>query len=129
MQQFSLAQNGRIFESAEGASDGPRFYARHGNIIELSPIPEQDTTLNLIYVRRLVKFTDDADTDEILTNYPNIYIYAAMVEAGPFIVDDKMAARWRAYYQEEVDKLNELSEDSEWDGPLKQIQSLGTDTP
>ena len=129
LQQASLQSSGRMLESASGASGVPTQYARYGSVLELTPVPESTTTLEIVYVQRLAKFVDPTDTDEILTTYPNIYIYAAMTEAGPFIVDDKMAGRWRAYYKEEVDRLNELSEDAEWDGPLKQIQNLGIMTP
>lgn len=129
LQQRTLQQNGRVIQNAGGSTGTPGGYAIYGGVMEITPSPADTTEVDIIYTQRLAKFTNPTDTDAILTTYPNIYIYAAMVEAGPFIVDDKMAARWRSYYQEEVARLNDLNEDAEWDGPLKQIINLGTDTP
>lgn len=130
LQQTSLVGNTQVLEQYDGATAAPRYYARYGSIIELTPTPETATTLEIVYKKRFTEFSADVDTDEVLTSYPNIYIYASMLEASPFIMDDKRAVMWKAYYDDEVMKLNALNDDSEWSGaPLQINPSLGVDTP
>lgn len=129
LQQKSLAQNSQVYETASGATGSPLYYARYGNSIELSPTPDASTTLEIVYKQRLAALVNDTDTDELLTNHLNIYIYGAMLEASPFLMDDKRAQVWGGLYENEVKRINDFAEDAEWSGSPMQITNLGTDTP
>ena len=130
LQQHSLVQNAQVFEELQGSSGSPLYYAIYNNsTLEITPTPESSVDLQIIYQQRLAAFTLDADTDAILTQFPNIYIYASMLEAAPFIQDDDQIAKWGKFYQGEVDSLNKYSEDAQWSGAPMQIKSLGTSTP
>jgi hypothetical protein len=130
LQLNSLVQNSQIYEGAGGATADPLYYARYGFTLELAPPPSADNTLSLIVKKRLVEFVEDTDTDDILTNYPNIYLYAAMLEASVFVEDSERITTWKAYYDDEVFKLNEDAEDQLWSGAPMQIKpSMGVDTP
>lgn len=50
--------------------------------------------------------TNDTDTDWILTNAPNVYVYASLLEAAPFIGDDPRIAIWLNLYRSTVAGLN-----------------------
>lgn len=129
VQQNSLFQNSQMLEAYNGSTSTPYYYARYGKKLELTPTPESDTTLEVVYRKLIANFTSDTDTDDILTNYPNIYIYASMIEASPFIMDDTRTDTWGSLYKEEVIKINEIGYRSEWSGAPMQIKSLGVDTP
>ena len=126
LQQRSLAGNSQVLDNG-GATGEPVFYARYGNVIELTPVPSASTTLNIIYKKRFTAFSLDADTDDVLTYTPNIYIYGAMLEAMPFLKDAN--APWQEMYMGEVSRLNDLAYNSQWSGGPMQITNLGTDTP
>jgi len=125
--QKSLTQNDQVYESAGGGSDTPIWYARYGTTLELSPIPAEDIDIEIIYSAKFTEFVNDTDTDDLLTDYPNIYIYAAMVEAMPFLKDQ--TKKWDEMYMGEVSRLNDLAYDDEWSGAPLQITNLGVDTP
>ena len=129
LQQHSLFNNSQIFESYSGSTSAPYYYARYGNTLELSPIPESNTTIDIIYKKKLSGLSDDTDTDAILTNYPNVYIYATMLEATPFLVDDERIDVWGNLYKEEINSINEKSADFEWSGAPLMMKNLGVDTP
>ena len=127
--QRSLVQNSQVLETTDGATAAPLFYARYGDILELTPIPESATTLEIIYKARLASFVDDTDTDFLLTNYPNIYVYASMLEAMPFLIADQRVGIWRDFYKEEVTRINEIAFKEEWSGAPIRISNLGVNTP
>lgn len=110
-------------------SGQPCNYAVYGKQIELQPTPETDYTLEVLYNYRPTLFSADADTNDLLDRCPNIYVYAAMVEAEPFRHGEERSQMWESYYQAEVDKLNEEAEDLRFSGGPLQIYNLGVDTP
>lgn len=110
--------------NAGGSTGNPRLYARYADKFLLSPIPGSEIALPVLYASRLLNFSDDSDTDDLLTNNPNIYIYAAMLEALPFLVDKNPI--WREAYGAEVSGLNAQAEEARWSGgPIGINTSLG----
>jgi hypothetical protein len=66
------------------------------------------------YYQWFEAFADDADTNWLLTNYPDIYLSASMVEAVSFINGDP--SLWAARYQAGLNKLKVAEADMT--GPL-----------
>jgi hypothetical protein len=124
--QRTLVGNTAVLDNG-GATGSPSSYARYGNILELTPIPDSDTTLEIVYRQRIAEFTEDTDTDTLLTVSPNIYIYGAMLEAMPFLSDPSQV--WQSMYIGEVSRLNEIAYTSEWSGSPLEILNLGMETP
>ena len=97
-----------------GATGIPEYYARHADRFYFSPIPSEILSLPVLYLSRFTNFTADADTDDLLTNHPNVYVYATMLEALPFLVDAKNT--WKDLYAMEVATLNNLAQETRWSG-------------
>lgn len=127
LMQLSPAQMDVL--NSQIVSGEPTSYALYGNQIELQPTPESSATLEIVYQYRLAALSADTDTNDILTNYPNIYVYATMLEATPFIQADERAGMWHEYYKEERDRINDIGEDRRLSGSPLQIYNLGTSTP
>ena len=58
----------------------------------------------MTYWKRLDLATDA--TNDILTNYPNLYVYTAAIHAAPFINDDKRIQTWATLAKTTMDSLN-----------------------
>ena len=58
------------------------------------------------YYQAFDTLTADADTNWVLTNAPGIYLYAALIESSPFLVDMTMFNGWLAMYKSQVASLN-----------------------
>jgi hypothetical protein len=56
----------------------PVAYTIEANSLKISP--ESNATANLLYYRRLATPTADADTNDILTRYPGVYLFGTQVE-------------------------------------------------
>ena len=71
----------------------PQFYSLKGRAIFFEPAATEKT-VTLEYYKRLIVFTQDSDTDDILTFYPQLYLHAAVAEGHLFVqdLDDYQAA-------------------------------------
>lgn len=110
-------------------TDTPYNYAIYGDQIELQPTPGEDLTIEIIYQYRPALMTENTDENDLLTRNPNIFIYAAMLEATPFIQGDERVGMWREYYEAELVQLNTEADDRELSGGPLQIMKLGVSTP
>lgn len=58
------------------------------------PSPDGTYSLAVEYRPALVAFSADADTDTVLTNWPDLYLYAALAESAPYLKDDERIPVW-----------------------------------
>ena len=86
------------------------FYSIHGGTLELRPAPTQSTNLNLKYYANLAVLSADTDTNQLLTDFPNLYIYAVMIEFCLFTEEDERVATWQSAFTEEAMKVNKIEE-------------------
>ena len=52
----------------------------------------------------------------LITNYPDIYLYATLLEASPYIGDDARIGTWSSGYQQAIDTLNRVDSESRFGG-------------
>lgn len=115
--------------NASEVSGVPTHYARNGNQFIFAPTPDADGSYPIYYKKRLTAFSADVDTDDILTDYPNIYIYASMIESAPYLRDGTFVKTWKELYTEEVRAINDQAYEAKFLGPPAQVNSsLGVST-
>lgn len=69
--------------------------------------PADDTYT--IYFRHFTKFalSDTVTTNWLLTENPDIYLYAALMESAPYIRDDGRLATWKAMFDMALQELKD----------------------
>lgn len=65
-------------------------------------------------------------TNWLLTLAPDVYLYAALLEATPFIQDDSRISIWAGAYKVAVDSIQRLSDDARWTPGARQRLSMRT---
>ena len=78
----------------------PNFYAIKSNQIQFDRIASDNYPLRLRYLQNLDIAT--TDTNYILTNHPDIYLYGALVEAASFIRDEAQSPVWQQKFENAV---------------------------
>jgi len=82
-----------------GSSKGtPKAYTIKGNNIELRPIPDGVYQVEVSYYKHFTALSDSNTTNDMLTHHPDIYLYGALVEAEPYLQNDKRIQVWSGYY-------------------------------
>lgn len=82
-----------------GSSKGkPKAYSIIGNNIQLRPIPDSVYQIEMLYFKYFTALSDSNTTNDMLTFHPDAYLYAALVEAEPYLQNDKRIQTWAGFY-------------------------------
>ena len=87
-----------------GSSGRPCFYAIHGGQIELRPDPDSETG-TWSYYGKVPTLTANS-TNDILDNYPLLYLAGMMTNVYAFLQDDGEQAKWSAIFSEQIATAN-----------------------
>ena len=87
----------------------PTYFTVVGTNILLGVPPNSATTLQVNYYKKLDTLSDSNTTNTILTNYPELYLYGALAESAPFIMQDERINTWGTLYKEALKNANETS--------------------
>lgn len=74
--------------------------------IRLFPTPEDGDEIELTYYKQLEPFSEDTDTDWLLTKYPNVYLSAGMMYAAQWIEEDTEAQKQAMVCDTFINMLN-----------------------
>lgn len=89
----------------------PQYFGIFGTEMELVPRPDLAYVLEMTYRARLPALTNATQTNWLLTRAPDVYLYGAMLEAAPYMQDDKRIPVWLAGFQNAIETLNTLTQD------------------
>jgi hypothetical protein len=64
-----------------------------------------DLDYRLVYFSGVPPLSDAAPQNWLITTYPNVYLYAALLEAMPFLKDDARINVWGAGYANAIAAL------------------------
>jgi hypothetical protein len=87
----------------------PTYFTILGSNILLGVAPDTATTLQINYYKTLTALSDSNATNDILTNYPELYLYGSLAESAPFIMQDERINTWATLYKEAIKNANETS--------------------
>lgn len=85
----------------------PRRYTIIGSRLFLSPTPDAAGELRLVYYAEIPPLSDEFPENKLIRRYPDIYLYAALMESIPFTRGSAPGELWTQYYQEARDRLME----------------------
>lgn len=94
----------------------PYYFTIIGEEFQFKPIPDQTYTAEVAYFARLTAFSGDNDTNWLLTNYPDIYLYGTLIAAEPYVDNDKEIQKWSALYNRGVQAANKQDKESRFSG-------------
>jgi hypothetical protein len=110
-----LAQEKRIY----GADSGVPFVAAVLDD-ELWFAPEPNATFSLImaYEAKISALSASSTTNWLITNHPEIYLYASLVEAEPYLKDDPRIQTWKGLLEEALELLYRDAQRHEFSGHM-----------
>lgn len=77
----------------------PEAYTIEGDFIVFGPTPDARYSAKLLYHRAFAAMTDDTDTNWLVSNAGLLYVFAALIEAAPYLGADDRAPVWAAKYE------------------------------
>lgn len=123
----------RLIPATEGAqavnhdpSGQPYYFAVHNGELTLMPVPDASYTITLRYYARLPALVNDADTNGVMANYPQLYFYQALTHAALWAQDDEGVSRYSGAYRSAKDLAIKNDIKRRFAGPLIQRSSVRT---
>lgn len=94
----------------------PFYYTIIGEEFRFKPAPDQAYTAEIAYFARFQYLSGDNDTNWLLTNAPDIYLYSAMLAAEPFLDNDKETAKWEKFLGKAIFEINKQDRKARYSG-------------
>lgn len=102
--------------SAEGK---PSAIARQGTNFIFGPYPDADYTVKGVYYKRLTPLSGANTTNWFTANAPDLLLYAALLEAAPYLKNDIRIPVWQAKFTEALNQVQgEADREETSGGPL-----------
>jgi hypothetical protein len=103
----------------------PRAYTTIGMYIKFAPIPDGTYEIDVNYYQKLTPLSDSNQTNTILTNYPNLYLYGACREGAIYLNDTEMLQRFAALYTEALAEITASEESAKYSGTVMTMAITG----
>ena len=103
----------------------PTFFTIVGENILLGVAPDSAQTLQIDFYKTLTALSESNTTNTILTNYPELYLYGALAESSPFLMQDERLDTWARLYKEALKNANLSSEKGSITSSPMQMSATG----
>lgn len=103
----------------------PRWIARDTTNFVFGPAPDSDYNIRGVYWAKptlMRSFAADAAAHWIIVNAPDLALYGALIEAQPFLMNDKRIPTWQAFYDTALLNYRELFREEDISGsPVQEV--------
>jgi hypothetical protein len=111
------------FRERYSTANEPRYYAIIGQQIQLLPIPDQQYTLEMQYFAKLPSLSTSNETNWLLNDHPNLYLYGSLKHAEPYLKNDERIATWKALYEEGMEHLKVTDDRAQASGSVLKMRT------
>jgi len=101
----------------------PKAYAIFGTEVQFKPVPDTTYTVEIAYISKYTAFSADNDTNYLLTNHPEIYLYASCISGADFLEDQPKIEKYTSLYQAAVKKLNDSEKKANYGASIRRRAS------
>ncbi len=101
----------------------PRVYAILADQLQVAPTPASAYTAEIVYWKKFTALSEAQPTNWLLTNAPDLYLYASLMEATAFIGNDDRLPLWVAAYERARGALQSSNDRGTWSGSVPQVRA------
>lgn len=107
----TFSRNSRTTESGK-----PLDYTILATQFQLAPIPDAVYSLKLLHYFTPTYLSDSNTSNEFLVNVPDLLLYATLLEAEPYLMNDARVSTWGAMYEKGLAALTKADESAQYSG-------------
>lgn len=97
-------------------SGKPLNYTILASEFKLSPVPDSNYTLEMLYFAAPTFMDDTVSSNAFMANAPDALLYAALLEAEPYLMNDARINTWGSLYDRAITTLTKSDEASQYSG-------------
>lgn len=121
--QFVTQQEmGQIRNSEVSAAGKPKYFSVVGDQFEYCPTPDVVYSLEMAYFAKITNLSADSDTNWLLTDYPDAYLYTALTHSAPYLKDDERTPVWQSLAEKAKAELNARDQSASYTGSTPKIR-------
>ena len=94
----------------------PRSYTILASEFQLSPIPDAIYTVKMLYFAAPAYLSSSNTTNVFLTTAPDALLYASLIEAEPYLMNDARINTWGTMYDRAIGSLTKSDEEGQYSG-------------
>ena len=117
--QISMDDLTRYRTAIDNTTDAPVYFSHNGTDIELFPTPSTSFTGEITYYAKITALSADADTNWLLTNNPDVYLYGSLVHTAPYLKDDARIALWAGLLAQAMSEIEDETAAARFGSPLR----------
>jgi len=116
-----------IYDRLWGGSQGgtPLFYTIIANELQLGPIPGSVITMEMLFYKKVSALSASNTTELMLTDNPDVYLYGALLEAEPFVMNDERIGVWAQGFEKAIVDLQEQDNKDRHSGSALRVMNTG----
>lgn len=99
-------------------SGRPRAYTSLGNDLKLTPAPDAAYSISINYYSQLRSLSDSVTTNDVLTQYPSLYLFGACLEGAIYLNDTEQTNRFGSVFQKALDDVQRAEEAARYSGTV-----------
>ena len=80
-------------------------------------------TYSIMFYKKIDALATDNTTEQMLTNNPDVYLYGALLEAEPFLMNDQRVQLWATAFQESLSALQEQDNKDRHSGSAMRVMN------
>lgn len=124
-QPLSYLSPSALSRSSNSSTSGkPKEYTILSSQFQLSPAPDTAYTLNLLYYAAPT-FLSDANTSNVfLVNVPDMLLYASLIEAEPYLMNDARLGTWISMYERASSSVTKSDDGGQYSGVPLAIKAV-----
>jgi hypothetical protein len=101
-------------------SGTPEFYTLVDHTIRVNRIPSAEVEIS--YYVRIPALSTDEPTNWMLTNHPDVYLYGSLINAEPYLKNDKRILTWKTMYEMALKQVEDADKKARWSGGSLQMR-------
>jgi len=94
----------------------PKFYTQAGLEFILSPVPDSAYTVVMLYYARPTALSDSNPSNVFMAVCPDALLYATLLEAEPYLMNDARTQVWSSLYANALENLSQSDNAAEYAG-------------
>lgn len=94
----------------------PNYYTILASEFEFAPIPDTTYTLEILYYARPTVLSGTTASNVFLANYPDALLYASLLEAEPYLINDARSQTWATLYDRAIQNISDADTRGEYSG-------------
>ena len=94
----------------------PKSYTILANDFQMSPVPDAVYTVKLLYFAAPAYLSSSNTSNVFLTAAPDALLYASLIEAEPYLMNDARINTWGTMYDRAISSLTKSDEEGQYSG-------------